>query len=302
MNRTSDRGDVLRALRAFLPSIVCREVLASREGLKVARTGLRLQAARRLARLGVEHGFSVVIGSESFFPRRDRGKGGWCNGLHEMGRGPGYRNVYVAASALLAHQALEAERCGDEMAFGTVLAVPPCCRDFYDRNQDAAARVQNDFVPMTTAVPVARPSALLNLGAQYFDASLVSHFPCSLACEPSISLARANARLVASYDRTWLRDMLARMNRATLYTEYEGVFLLAQRRTHAVGDVVYTPDSTLGTARGRFERALACGSRIRISGEERVEVLRGDVTVATLRAKNLRLFAPVESTVAEAIA
>ncbi len=76
MESRASRRALLDDLRDFLPSIACREVLMAREGLKVARTGLRLRVAQRLQRLGPAHGFAVVIGEDLVHPRRDRGKGG----------------------------------------------------------------------------------------------------------------------------------------------------------------------------------------------------------------------------------
>ena len=231
-------------------------------------------------------------------PRRDRGKGGWCNGLREHGDA-GYHNTYIALTEQEARCGLEAERRGDEPGFGEFLAIPRCCREFYSRNQPRAERAQNDFFPISAERVAARPHAALNLGAQYFDASLLSHFPCSLRCADSLRLARATAELVAAYDRAWLDEMLALMSRPTLYTEYEGVFLLRSVDVRAVDDIAYDSAATMGTARGRVAAALARGNYVRSIGGERVEVLRDGVTVASLRARNLRLFAPLPVTADE---
>ena len=70
--------DLADKLRSFLPNIVASEVRAASAGLKVARTGLKQAKAIRLMQLGREAGFYVLVGEQECFPRRDKGKGGWC--------------------------------------------------------------------------------------------------------------------------------------------------------------------------------------------------------------------------------
>jgi len=118
----------------------------------LARTGLKPKAAERLRRFGAEHGFSVVIGREKTFPRRDRGKGGWCNSARKKAvRKQGYYNVYISHDSRLAQLALEAENDGDDRMFGSALGIPKCCQAFYDRCKDDAAKIQNDFFPFSAA-------------------------------------------------------------------------------------------------------------------------------------------------------
>ncbi len=132
---------LVAALKEFLPNITVREILVAREGIKVARTGLRRPTAERLKALASSNGFYVLIGSQEGFPRRDRGKGGWCNSAYDNGRaGRGFLNVYVACSQKLSQQAHDAEACDDDLAFGSALGTPACCRQFYESVKDQAVQ------------------------------------------------------------------------------------------------------------------------------------------------------------------
>jgi hypothetical protein len=292
---------LVAALRQFLPGIVVREVLAAREGIKVARTGLKGAQAQRLKVLGEANGFHVVIGTQEVFPRRDRGKGGWCNGSLEGGRpGHGYLNVYVAANASLAQAAYDAETAGDDLAFGAILGTPACCRQFYEKVKEQAAQDQNDFFPFSAPLdPTFRPHALLNLGAQYFDASLISHFPCSLVCADSLALARTNARIMKAYDQKWLEGMLDLLNHGVLYTEYIGIYLFSSPFLAADGSMHYA-QPLKGTANGPLFQALAQGDTLRLRRGRVLDIHHGMRLVSSHRARNLRLFAPEPSTMEEA--
>lgn len=287
-----------RDLRSFLPNIVASEVLAAYADIKVARTGLTRAMATRLSNLGLAYGFHVIVGDRECFPRRDKGKGGWCNGSRDgKVRGPGYFNIYVARSLRVANQAHDAEVAGDDDAFAQLLGTPACCRRFYDLVKDDAAQEQNDFFPFSAPPsPAHTTSGFLNLGAQYFDAALVSHFPCSLNCRHSIALARKRGRLMLEHDPVWCRRTLDLLNHATLYTEYLGVYLLGDAKQKDAQTLTFNRQHIYGTSRSRVFRALAEGTWVRLAPD-------GTVTIGTQsaqwtsRPKNPRLFRPTLVTI-----
>lgn len=292
-----DASDLSRELRAFLPDIVAGEVLAAHAGLKVARTGLKRSNMLRLAELGRRAGFHVHVGIDECYPRRDKAKGGWCNGSREgKVRGPGYLNVYVGQSPRLTRQARDAEAAGDDATFARILGTPPCCRAFYDRVKDEAALEQNDIVPFCAPrSPAEKTSAFLNLGAQYFDSALISHFPCSLSCQHSIALARERARLLLQHDPTWLKQIVALLNHATLYTEYLGIYLLGAAQKIDDERLRFDRRSVRGTSRSRIFRALAQGGSVGLQSDGSLEI-GSDTGQWTFRPTNVRLFLPTPIT------
>lgn len=297
-------AELVGQLRSFLPRIVVREVLAAREGLKVARTGLRLRHALKLRQLGEHAGFHVVIGATEAFPRRDRAKGGWCNGGHDTGRpGTGFFNIYIATDPERARRAHDAEESADDAAFGSALGTPACCSAFYDAVKDLAAKEQNDFFPFSAANTAERsPHALLNLGAQYFDASLVSHFPCSLHCAPSIEIARSNARLMYRYDPMWLTETLELLNHGCLYTEYHGVYLLPEARCHDRGVVTFRAQGLRGTSDARLYRALATSRSLHLATSRSIALEAFDGSVSVFGCTNPRAYAPTRIHLGEVLA
>lgn len=282
-----------RDLRSFLPGIVASEVLAAYAEIKIARTGLTRANAARLSRLGRDYGFHVIVGEDEGFPRRDKAKGGWCNGSREGEvRGPSYFNVYVARSPHVAQQARDAEAAGDDDAFAHLLGTPACCRRFYDLVKDDAAREQNDFFPFSApASPALAVSGFLNLGAQYFDAALISHFPCSLNCRHSIALARRRGRLLREHDPAWCRQTLYLLNHATLYTEYLGIYLLGGAKQKDGQRLNFDRQRIRGTSRSRIFRALARGTWVGLTPDGALTIGARD-RQWSFHPTNPRLFRP----------
>ena len=236
----------------------------------------------------------MIVGNEETFPRRDKGKGGWCNGSKDgtASKGHGYYNVYIARTPRLAAAARDAEASGDDAAFARYLGTPECCRRFYERVKDEAARDQNDFFPFSTpTLPSESTSAWLNLGAQYFDAALISHFPCSLNCLRSIQLARARARLLFAHDPQWLRQTLHLLNHATLYTEYLGIYLLGRACRIGSRCIRYDRRAVHGTSASRLFAALAGGSDVALLPSGMLEI-RSRTEKRIFRPRNVRLFLP----------
>lgn len=100
--------------------------------------------------------------------------------------------VYFAASESALREALEAQKRRDDLTLGLALGYPPCCIAMND---------MFGALPMTDMVRVGRSRGAhdwrlnifltemeIGLGSPYY---LVSHFPCSLACAPSIAYAEA---------------------------------------------------------------------------------------------------------------
>jgi hypothetical protein len=286
-------------LRSYLSSIVAREILAAYEGKKVARTGLRPLQLRKLLKTAREFGLAIEISDSVVYSRKDRGKGGWSNSFSSTPHGRfGDRLVYVASSDKLAKAARHAEEVGNDHDFGGHLRIPQCCRLFYEKHAADAARYQNDFFPFFSDQQfTARPTALLNLAGQYFDASLVSHFPCSPDCSGSIEIAKENARMIARYDHSWLNQILDILNRAAIYTEYSGVFMLRTRQSKGTEIVYYQNRDIIGTSTGRVANALAAGDGVRIASECELQILRKEAQVARVRAINLRAYIPTPCSV-----
>ena len=290
-------------LRSYLSSIVAREVLSAYEGRQVARTGLRPLQLRRLMKTAREFGLAIEVQDEVVYPQRDRGKGGWSNAFANAPRSQiGDRLVYISNSDKLAKAARQAEGTGNDFSFGEHLDIPSCCQSFYAEHAQAAACHQNDFFPFFSNQQfTARPTALLNLAGQYFDASLLSHFPCSPTCTRSIEIAKANGRMIARYDRSWLGEILSVLNRAAIYTEYSGIFMLRVYPSDDPGILHYDNREIFGTSKGRIANALAAGSALQITEEHELRVLHNEGVMASFRPTNLRSYVPKPCSLADVV-
>jgi hypothetical protein len=213
-------------LREFDGRIQRRELLCAAAGLKPVRVMPHADETDRLLGFVRSHGLGAVEGREPAWIRFDKGKGNWSSGCGLQGDGEEHRLVYVARRQDEALALRDAEESGSAEAFGRALLVPCCCREMFHRHASQAQCVQNDFLCHSFPAPVQSIPWELNLAAQYFDAALVSHYPCSGSCVDSLRIARLAERIVSALlpeDARATRQLLCRIG---IYTEYDGICLV----------------------------------------------------------------------------
>lgn len=277
-------------LRAALSNGVARDVLAAHEGLKAARIAVHATQLGEVSDLLVSMGLVLALSPEVTYPRRDSGKGGWSNQFSGPGGGDPHRVLYVANDRSLSQAAAEAEALGDDTQLGRLLGIPQCCQVFYGECAEAAAQEQGDLLPFFAPRAHQRVNPLLNLGAQYFDMAFLSHFPCSCECVASIRLAERQAQVVRYYDAEWASTTLKWLQRVSVYTEDEGVFLLSCLHEQG-GEIAYANRDIRGTALGRVNDALATNSILKL-GPGAVVTLASEDGETVLTARNLRVLIP----------
>ncbi|MFX8308790.1 hypothetical protein ABTL21_19245, partial [Acinetobacter baumannii] len=86
-------------------------------------------------------------GRRTYASSADRGKGRFSNRL-QPGAAGGQRFTYVARSSAAAEAARDCEESGDSDGFGTLLGIPPCCREAYRAFLPRARHSQGDLLPL----------------------------------------------------------------------------------------------------------------------------------------------------------
>lgn len=143
----------------------------------------------------------------------------------------GHHLVYISRSEDKAEQAKEAEKENDHKRLGRLLGYPECCIEFFDKEFPAESRKKNDYVlaSLKNSKGFVFPF-YNNIAARQFDLSLISHFPCSLDCKSSISIAKRNLSIIKKHSAELSRVVEGMLKSAVLYTEDEGIFLLREFR------------------------------------------------------------------------
>lgn len=139
----------------------------------------------------------------------------------------GYYLVYISKSKGKAEQAKEAEKENNHKRLGRLLGYPECCIRFFDKEFPKQSKKSNDYVlaSLSSSKGFVFPF-YNNIAARQFDLSLISHFPCSLDCKSSISIAKRNLRIIKKHSAEISKIFEGMLKSAVLYTEDRGAFLL----------------------------------------------------------------------------
>jgi hypothetical protein len=235
LNTTALRSLYCELARAGFEPIPIREILSAAYGLKVSRLTLDDDAKDRLERIASRFGLATDPGDAKYLAASDVGKKTWKN-LFVRKVSPavpgGYWKVCVATDMGAASRASEMDASGDHEGFGEILGIPRCCREYYCANVPRALSKQGDFLPITRAnTPGAYPfNHWTNYAARYFGYSMLSFDACSFRCPNAAAAARVAFGLLSRIDLQFACRFMSHHRKSVLYTEYDGVYLLADCR------------------------------------------------------------------------
>ena len=108
----------------------------------------------------------------------------------------------------------------------------------------------------------------MNIAARHFDASLLSHFPCSFDCAESLSLARKNLDILKEKAPDIVSGMLALLKSPILYT-HQGIFLL--EKANLKEDVIEF-GKVEATRRSKLFHFLEKEGKLRIVDKENIMI------------------------------
>ena len=159
----------------------------------------------------------------------------------------GHFFVYISGNKGTAEKAKAAEEKNNHLELGLTLGYPKCCCEFFaknfdDKNTDLTLKSLNNSDGFEF-------SFYNNIAARHFDITLLSHFPHSYECKPSIEIAKNNLKIIHKHSKELAEMFSVVLKSAVIYTLDEGIFLL--RKYEKIddgiiyGDVVSTTKSKL---------------------------------------------------------
>ncbi len=184
----------------------------------------------------------------------------------------GYFSVYLSKNVSAAEKAKSAEEKNSHKELGLLLGYPECCCSFFEnnfneKNTDLTLRILGNsdgyVFPFYS-----------NIAARHFDACLLSHFPHSFSCGPSIETAKSNLRIISGYSKQLAAMFSGILRRAAVYTDNEGIFLL--KKQGGIGDEIIYSD-VLTTAKSKLYFLLSSNKKLRIIGKN--SFIAGDAAI-----------------------
>lgn len=216
-------------VEAALGRAAARELCLTLLDGRVSRIGVARYELDRIERLFRDLDLFVARSPEFHVPKRDIGKGGYCNRFAERfdaDHPQAHALLYVGQDVDLVRRSRDAEADEDDAALGSSLRYPPCCVAWYEAAWlIALERHQGDLFPLSHAATPAYQSgrSLLNFSANYFSGGWLSFFPCSLACSAAHDSVARERALVAGYAPALAAYLDEETACAVVYTEFKGI-------------------------------------------------------------------------------
>ena len=171
----------------------------------------------------------------------------------------GYFFVYVSKSRDLAEKAKTAEEKNRHFELGTILGYPKCCCDFFEKNFNES---NTDLTLKTLKYSSGLEFPFYsNIAARHFDVSLISHFPHSFECKPSIEVAKNNLKTIKIFSNQLTVMFSGILQCAVVYTLEEGIFLLRNYEKNN-NEIIYS--NVLSTAKNKLYFLLNSNNKLKI--------------------------------------
>lgn len=172
----------------------------------------------------------------------------------------GHFFVYVSQKKDLAEKAKTAEEKNRHFELGMLLGYPKCCCDFFEKNFNEA---NTDLTLMTLKYSHGFEFPFYsNIAARHFDVSLLSHFPHSFECKPSVEIAKNNLKIIEKHSKQLAVMFSGILQGAVVYTLEDGIFLLRNYEKNN-NEIIYS--NVIGTAKSKLYFLLNSNNRLKIT-------------------------------------
>jgi|SRR3989338_1637854 len=173
----------------------------------------------------------------------------------------GHFFVYLSKSREIAENAKIAEIKNEHMELGLALGYPRCCCEFFEKNfRDDNADLTLDILKNSNGYEF---PFYINIAARHFDVALLSHFPHSFECKPSIEIAKNNLGIMHRHSRQVAEMFSGVLKSAVVYTMDEGIFLL-RRYEKKNNELVYS--DVVSTTKSKLYFLLNSNNKLKVIG------------------------------------
>ena len=171
----------------------------------------------------------------------------------------GYFIFYVSKNKEVAEKAKAAEARNNHIELGLLLGYPKCCCEFFgksfnDKNTDLTLKILENSDGYEF-------SFYANIAARHFDVNLLSHFPHSFGCIPSIEIAKKNLKIINRHSHQLAALFSGILQGAVVYSNNEGIYIL--RKYEKIGDEIIYSD-VLTTVKSKLYYLLSSSKELKI--------------------------------------
>lgn len=171
----------------------------------------------------------------------------------------GYLSVYLSKNKEAAEKAKLMEESNNHKELGLLLGYPKCCCEFFEKNFDEN-NADLTLKTLDNSDGYEFPF-YANTAARYFDVALLSHFPHSFDCKPSIEIAKTNLKTIQKHSKELAAMFSGILRSVVVYTMAEGIFLLRNYKK-VNGEVIY--GDVLTTAKSKLYYLLSSNKELEI--------------------------------------
>ena len=206
-----------------------REIIEVIHKKKVARLSLNDVQLIAAVKIFESLDLSYFLSDRKYLSVEDTGKGGFSNsfsGTVDVDVPIGDFLVYIGRDQEQVAGARLAETSGNNSILGQYLGYPECCIRAFERAQNEAAELQNDF----TLPILKRNNFELSCDPfsvhlpQYFGYGLFSHFPCSTNCDTTSLMSQETLKMLTEFDQELAHHFRQYQSASYLYTEFDGIY------------------------------------------------------------------------------
>lgn len=184
----------------------------------------------------------------------------------------GYFFVYLSKNKETAEKAKLAEEKNNHKELGLLLGYPKCCCEFFEKNfNEKNTDLALDTLKNSEGFEF---QFYTNIAARHFDAALLSHFPHSFECMPSIEIAKNNLKIIQKHSEQLASMFAGILQSIVVYTADEGIFSL--RKYEKFGNEMIYGDVS-ATMKSKLYFLLSSSKKLRIINKNNFVV--GDTNI-----------------------
>ena len=175
---------------------------------------------------------------------------------------------YIGHSSKNVIEAKNAEQSFDHEKFGRLLGYPECCVKFFLNYELLASQLHNDFTLITLAKSQFQSFPwMLNFSCSFFDAKLISHYPCSFQCKHSLEIAERRFNLLEKHSQEIASEIKNILKTLVIYDDDTGVHVFKQIKETSPRNISY--DGVLLTSPNTIHNLFQQGNNIQILDKHR---------------------------------
>ncbi|MDO8481110.1 MAG: hypothetical protein Q7S65_04825 [Nanoarchaeota archaeon] len=187
----------------------------------------------------------------------------------------GFPVLYIAKDQDTVMQAKRSEKSYQEL--GRILGYPACCCEFYAKHAAEAAKQGNDFTLFTCRNSSGTEFFWQNNNClRCFDATLLSHFPCSFSCQQSASIAMRNLSTIQKHDPELALQIEGMLRGIVIYAKGVGVYKIRPLKKEG-NKTAYKPQEVLASAKNSFTALVKMNTELTIKEKSRFLVGKTEV-------------------------